>query len=64
MSLSCQGVLYVMHVGLEVCCLWLNILLSFEAEKIVIKVYQILRKKVSFLFKENQVIIIKPRYQL
>lgn len=45
------------HVGLEVCCLWLNILLSFEAEKIVIKVYQI-------LFKENQVIIIKPRYQL
>lgn len=52
------------HVELEVCCLWLNILLSFEAEKIVIKVYQILRKKVSFLFKENQVIIIKPRYQL
>lgn len=52
------------HVGLEVCCLWLNILLSFEAEKIFIKVYQILRKKESFLFKENQVIIIKPRYQL
>lgn len=28
------GFIYV-HEGQEVCCLWLNILLSFEAEKIV-----------------------------